>query len=487
MVRMNKLTSSRALAPTKVSTTGLVGTFQSEAAEINAEVVPPHLRTSLLLLTLMLGSLVALTGLFPIDRVVTSIFGQIVTTEPTVVIQPLDPSIIRSLNVQEGERAKKGQLLVSLDPTLIAADVATWRAQLASLAPQIARCEAELAGVPFTYRADSADSSAAFHAEKERALFAERKVQFDSQVQSFDEQIAQAEATMQRLRNDTVRYGDREKLNAELEELYSQLVAKQLESRVMLLQSADQKTEVLRNLEASRGTLKETQHLLQGLRDSRNAFIQQWRAQISQELIKARTDYDNVSQALEKSLKHDQLLQLVAPDEAIVLRIAKVSVGSVVQPADTLIELALVRSPLEAEIYVDPRDIGFIRPGDATTLKLDAYHYVEHGWVLGKLRWVSPGTFVSPSEGTAGPITPGGTAPMGVSIPTSASESGQAIAPFYKARIAVTKLDLKNVPKDFQLVPGMTLTADVHVGTRSLFWYLVRGSVRGFNEAMREP
>jgi hypothetical protein len=27
----------------------------------------------------------------------------------------------------------------------------------------------------------------------------------------------------------------------------------------------------------------------------------------------------------------------------------------------------------------------------------------------------------------------------------------------------------------------------VHVGTRSLFWYLVRGVVRGFDESMREP
>ena len=31
------------------------------------------------------------------------------------------------------------------------------------------------------------------------------------------------------------------------------------------------------------------------------------------------------------------------------------------------------------------------------------------------------------------------------------------------------------------------LTADIQIGTRSVFMYLVRGLVRGINEAMREP
>ena len=39
----------------------------------------------------------------------------------------------------------------------------------------------------------------------------------------------------------------------------------------------------------------------------------------------------------------------------------------------------------------------------------------------------------------------------------------------------------------FRLVPGMTLSADIHVGTRSLFMYLMRGVVRGLDESMREP
>jgi HlyD family secretion protein len=40
-----------------------------------------------------------------------------------------------------------------------------------------------------------------------------------------------------------------------------------------------------------------------------------------------------------------------------------------------------------------------------------------------------------------------------------------------------------NVPSSFRLVPGITMTGDIHVGTRSLFMYLMSG----FDESMREP
>jgi len=43
------------------------------------------------------------------------------------------------------------------------------------------------------------------------------------------------------------------------------------------------------------------------------------------------------------------------------------------------------------------------------------------------------------------------------------------------------------VPDSFRLVPGMTLTADISVGSRSVFMYVLKGVIRSVNEAMREP
>ena len=48
-------------------------------------------------------------------------------------------------------------------------------------------------------------------------------------------------------------------------------------------------------------------------------------------------------------------------------------------------------------------------------------------------------------------------------------------------------LDFTDVPKTFRLIPGMSLRADIAVGRRSLFRYIMGGFVHGTGEAMREP
>ena len=69
----------------------------------------------------------------------------------------------------------------------------------------------------------------------------------------------------------------------------------------------------------------------------------------------------------------------------------------------------------------------------------------------------------------------------------SDESGGSSGKPFYKARIAFTDVNLRNVPEGFRLIPGMTLTADIRVGTRSALMYLLSGAVQGVGEAMREP
>ena len=194
----------------------------------------------------------------------------------------------------------------------------------------------------------------------------------------------------------------------------------------------------------------------------REAFIQQWAAQVSQELVTARNGLDTARQQLAKAARHEDLVRLAAPDDAVVLKLAKLSVGSVLKEGDPLVTLAPMRSPVEAEVHILARDVGFCRPGDRVTLKLDPFHFIEHGTASGVLRWISEGAFTQDDNGT----------------PTE---------PYYKARIALTEVSLKSVPNSFRLVPGMTLTADIQVGTRSAFMYVWRGIIRGIGEAMREP
>jgi hypothetical protein len=61
------------------------------------------------------------------------------------------------------------------------------------------------------------------------------------------------------------------------------------------------------------------------------------------------------------------------------------------------------------------------------------------------------------------------------------------VDPYFKVRVAMKEVHLRDVPADFRLIPGMTLSSDIMVGKRTILSYLVEGSLRTGSEAMREP
>ena len=95
-------------------------------------------------------------------------------------------------------------------------------------------------------------------------------------------------------------------------------------------------------------------------------------------------------------------------------------------------------------------------------LKLDAYQFMRHGTARGVIKTISEGSFTTDDNNTPVP-------------------------PYFKVRAAITEVHLRNVPADFRLIPGMTLTGDIMVGRRTILSYLVEGGLRTGSEAMREP
>ena len=437
----------------------LIRIFQSEVSEVREDPEPAQLRITLHVLAGLFIALLSVSFFMQLNRVVTSSAGQIVTTEPSVVLQALDASIIKSLDVQEGERVKRGQLLATLDPTFAAADVGAAASQIASLDAQIARAEAELARRDFN---PPSVTPAAAYGVLQRAYYLQRKGQFDAQLRAYNEQIAQNKATIRKLKDDLAHYDDRVKISQEIEGMRASLAANQTGSRLNLLTATDQRMEILRTQDFDRNGLTEAEHQLASTIANRDAFVEQWSGQVSQELVTARNSLDTARQQMAKASRHQDLVRLEATEDAVVLKLAKLSVGSVLKEGDPLITLAPLHSPVEAEVHIATREIGFVRPGDSATVKLDPFSFVEHGTASGYVRWISEGAFTQ-------------------------DDNGSAVDPYYKARIALTEVKLNAVPDSFRLVPGMTLTADISVGSRSVFMYVLKGVIRSVNEAMREP
>ena len=119
--------------------------FQSEIDAIRHEEEPLSVRATVLVLGAACLVLALILIIARVDRVVSSTGGKIVSVDAPLVLQALDPSIVKSIDVREGEVVEKDRLLATLDPTFALADVRQLQEQIDSLNAQITREEAELA------------------------------------------------------------------------------------------------------------------------------------------------------------------------------------------------------------------------------------------------------------------------------------------------------------------------------------------------------
>ena len=443
------------------SAIGIIRQFQSEADAISEAPHPQWARITVLILASFFLSIIVIMCVTKIDRVVTSVGGKMVSTDRMNVFQALDPSIIKSINVHEGDEVKTGQLLATLDPTFATADVKQLLRQVAGLRAQIERDEAQLNDRPFGVPQDT-DPDALKSVAEQKEYYNQQVAQYKAQVASFDAKISQTQATIQKYQTDESRYQQREQVAKQIEDMRTILAAHGTGSQYNLLTSQDQRLEMLRTLEYDHNSLIEAQHTLASVMDDRDAFIQQWSTLLSQDLASTRSALDMAQASLEKALRRRELVRWTAAEPSVVLTVATLSVGSVLKEGDTLFTLMPVNAPVEAEIRITSRDVGFLRAADRCVLKIDAFNYMEHGTAEGSVRWISENAFTT-------------------------DDNNQPVDAYYKARCTVDVVHFVDVPAKFRLIPGMTLQADVNVGKRSVAMYLLGGFLRAVGEAMREP
>ena len=437
--------------------------WQSEVDAIVHAPPPKGAQSAVLLLALMLTTLIGLTPFVKVDRVVSSAAGKVVPSEAISVFQALDPSIIKTIDVREGQIVSKGQLLATLDATFAQADVGQLRQQVAGLEAQIVRLTAEQNRKPLSFPPDLlANALAGPYIALQRTLYDQRAGEYAANIRSFDEKLKTEQATLAKLQGDLARFVQREEITHQIETMRDTLFQSGASSRLSLLQANDARLEMERTMENDQNGLAEAEHQIASIQADRDTFVQHWFGQGSEDLVTARNTLDQAAASLLKASKHQDLVSLTAPEAGVILAMAKLSVGSVLKEGDELMQMAPLRTALEAEVHITSSEIGFVRVGDPVSVKVDAFNYFEHGWADGKVSWISEGAFTT-------------------------DDNNQPVESYYKAHVAIGELHFTGVPQNFRLIPGMTLRADINVGTRSLFAYIMGGFVRGTGEAMREP
>lgn len=431
--------------------------YLPDADEIERSPVP---RMAQMTLQLLMAAFVAFgiwASVSQLDKVVVA-QGRLVNPLPNVVVQPLETSIVQSVDVRVGQVVHKGDQLASLDATFAQADETQLKSKLDSLETQVQGLQQELGGAaPGVAAGNSADS------QLQASLLSERRANYQAQQLKMSEMAAKLKASLATNRQDQLALSSRLKSVKEIEGMQEKMVAQKYGAPVQLLEAQQRSKEVERDLDQARNREQEIRRELAAFEAERTAFEKGWRQKAMEELLSVSRDRDAVKEQLQKADKRNTLVVLKAPVDSVVLEIAKLSPGSIVKEAETFFTLVPLNVVMEAEVRIDSTDVGYIKLGDPVRIKIDAFPFQKHGTLDGTVRTISEDAFKRDAVEKSG---------------TDA---------YYMSRITLKSTVLRNMLESGRLLPGMTLSAEVVVGQRSVMSYLAWPLTKGLNEAVREP
>jgi hemolysin D len=442
--------------------------YQSPSTAIVNMPMPRLARGFTLTLTSMLVVMLILSGVIEVDRVVTAA-GVVISRSPTIVIQPLDTAIVRSIEVNPGDVVHAGQVLARLDPTFATADMGALVAQVSTLQAQVSRMQAEIENRPFTY--NGLEPNMAFQA----SVYGQRQAEFNFRLENYRQKADSLTATIARATADIANYGDRLAYAKTLEQMRKDLEHLNVGSKINTLSAMDTRAQMQDSLDNARQQQVGAQRDFAALIAERNGFIQSWHNDIGDKLTDALGKLSDARESLNKAQLHRQLVELRAEQDGTVMTISKVSVGSVLNPGQQFITLVPTDAPLEVEANIAGADDGNVSVGDPVDIKFDTFQYSRYGLAHGVVRVVSPDSFDAQEEQR----NPTGAAPVanGAQLPTL----------WYRSRITLDRIDLHDTPPNFHLTPGMPVTADIRVGKQTVIRYMVGKMIPLAKEGMREP
>jgi HlyD family secretion protein len=440
---------------------GPVIEFLPDADAIERDPIPTYIRSTLWVLASTLVCFVAWASFSEVEQVVVA-QGRLINPLPNIVVQPLETSIIQKIEVRVGQVVKKGEVLATLDPTFAQADEAQLRARLQSLDTQSQGLSKELIG-----RGNSSlqrNTPKGLDSRLQAQLYTERQANFDAQMMRMDQNLARLTAAMETNRKDQDVLGLRLKSLMEMESMQEALMAQQFGARLHLLEARERRLSGQREVDMAVSKEQELKREKLALQAEKTAFEKSWRQKTMEDLLSNSREKDGIQEQLLKADKRKQLVTLVSPVDAVVLDMAKLSQGSVIQAAEQMFTLVPLGAELEAEVKIDAIDVGYIKIDHPVHIKFDAFPFQKHGSMQGKVRTLSEDAFKRES-----------------------AAMGQGLDAYYLSRISLGQQPLRNMGDKGKLLPGMTLAAEVVVGKRSVMSYLLWPLTKALDESLREP
>jgi hemolysin D len=398
--------------------------------------------------------------------IIASAEGKLVPKEYLKIVQPADTGVLRDLLVREGQKVEEGQILFRFDPQLSQSDERSLENELALRNLQLKRIQAELTDTPLAatgsyppqYYTQTLGQLEGNRRAYQDALAAERS----ALEKAKSELRAALEVHSKLIKTEPIVRQAYERSNSLVDEGF---VTKQFVD--------DKRREFIereQDMAAQEHTVKGLRSAVEQSEKKIAQIVSSYRQTLTNERAQTEMAHNKLTEDLTKQKYKGSMIEIRAPKRGVVKDLATHTGGTYIQAGTQLLSIVPSDELLEAEVLVKNEDVAFVQPGQRAQVKLAAYPYTRYGLLEGKVVRVSPDA----SEVSAND--------NGHQKPDGKFEINST----YRVRVALDDQFLKHDGKKLAVIPGLQVTAEVHLGKRSVFEYLLSPIRTTVNEAARE-
>jgi membrane fusion protein, adhesin transport system len=422
-------------------------------------------RTSRLLLFTSVALLIAglLWAHFAILDEVKRGNGRVIPSRQMQVLQSLEGGLVTEILVQEGTMVQQGQPMMRIDDTNFLSQFGEVRERRGAMAARVARLEAEAMGrARLDFTADLvADAPRSVDAEK--AVFGARQTKLTQDLDVLVQQERQRQRELEEYRaNEHKLASTLEFLSREVE-LTRRLFREKVVPEIEMLRVDRQAAELKGQLEVMKASINKALAGIQEARSRHSTTQATFRAQAEEDLAKSRGDLAVLDETIKSAQDRVRRTELRSPVRGIVNKLNVTTVGAVVPPGGTLMDIVPLDDSLLVEGRIRPQDIAFIRPDQEAVIKITAYDSSVYGSLKGKVERISADTITDEK---------------------AATQADREV--FYRVIVRTEKNHLGSEEEPLPIIPGMVATVEVLTGRKSVLAYLLKPARVLRDEALRE-
>ena len=410
--------------------------------------------------------------------IVASAPGKIVPSGRTKTIQPIETGVVRSIQVQDGQAVKAGDVLIELDPTMTQAETSHLESDLIAAELDVARLRAALSDGDVLANFQPPENAPAALVATQRKFLADQAAEHQAKLAVLDRQRAQKEAERATIAATVAKLEASLPVMEERVEMRKTLYDHSNGSKASYLELLQPFVEGQQELKVQTSKISEADSALAAIIEERVHTDAGYRRERFSELVEAERKARGLTDDVVKARRRTQLQKLVAPVAGTVQQLSVHTVGGVVTPAQALLVVVPSDSRLEVEAMVSNRDIGFVHFGQEAEIKIDTFNFTRYGLLHGQVLTVSQDAVIRDRKQDRFDDRE-----LGTQNDTS-EPKGQELN--YTARISLDRTDMQINDRMVNLSPGMATTVEIKTGSRTILSYLLSPLLRYRQETFRE-